>query len=89
MATTKITVTVPEELAEYIRTEVDAGRFDSVSAYITRAAEQMRDIDPLDVLIASMIAEGGPPDESHQAWVDDAMKKAELASGRRRHEHAA
>ena len=32
MATTKITVTVPEDLAAYIRERVAAGEFESISA---------------------------------------------------------
>ena len=79
MATTKITVTVPEELAAYIRERVAAGEFESVSAFMTRAAESMRDFDPLDLLIASMIAETGEPDERAEAWVRDAMAKARKA----------
>jgi Arc/MetJ-type ribon-helix-helix transcriptional regulator len=79
MATTKLTVTVPEELAAYIRERVAAGEFESVSAFITRAAESMRDYDPLDLLIASMIAETGEPDERAEAWVRDAMAKAQKA----------
>jgi len=79
MATIKITVTVPEELAAHIRSQVEAGRFDSVSAYITRAAESMRDFEPLDLLIASMIAENGEPGERAQAWVEDAMAMARQA----------
>jgi len=72
-------VTVPEELAAYIRSQVEAGRVDSVSAYITRAAESMRDFEPLDLLIASMIAETGEPGERAQAWVEEAMASARQA----------
>lgn len=79
MATTKLTVTVPEELAAYIRQQVDAGAFESVSAFVTRAAETMRDFEPLDLLIASMIAETGEPDEQADAWADEAMAKARRA----------
>ncbi len=42
MATTKITVTVPEELAAHIRREVDQGQYASVSAFVTRAVESMQ-----------------------------------------------
>jgi len=79
MATTKITVTVPEELATHIRREVEQGRYPSVSAFVTRAVESMRDFEPLDLLIASMIAETGQPDEGAQAWVEQAMEAARRA----------
>lgn len=89
MATTKITVTVPEELAAHIREEVAAGSYESISAYITRAAETMRDFQPLDLLIASMIAETGEPDSDSAAWVDKALKKANSAAGQHDAGHAA
>lgn len=79
MATVKVTVTIPEELAAYIRGQVEAGRVDSVSAYITRAAESLRDFEPLDLLIASMVAETGEPGERANAWVGAAMAAAEKA----------
>jgi Arc/MetJ-type ribon-helix-helix transcriptional regulator len=89
MATTKMTVTVPEELGAYIRERVAAGEFESVSAFITRAAENLRDFDPLDLLIASMIAETGEPDDQAEAWARDAMAKAQKALRARRGEQAA
>ncbi|MGH3769407.1 MAG: ribbon-helix-helix domain-containing protein [Pseudonocardiaceae bacterium] len=76
MVTTKITVTVPEELAAHIRQEVEQGRYASVSAFVTQAVASMRDFEPLDLLIASMIAEAGQPDEVAQAWVAQAMATA-------------
>ncbi|MGH3549629.1 MAG: ribbon-helix-helix domain-containing protein [Pseudonocardiaceae bacterium] len=79
MATTKITVTVPDELAAHIRREVEQGRYASVSAFVTRAVQSMRDFEPLDLLIASMIAETGQPDEVAQAWVEQAMVTARTA----------
>jgi Arc/MetJ-type ribon-helix-helix transcriptional regulator len=89
MATTKMTVTVPEELAAYIRDRVAAGEFESVSAFMTRAAESMRDFDPLDLLIASMIAETGEPDERAETWIKDAMAKARKALRAKPSERAA
>lgn len=89
MATTKMTVTVPEELAAYIREQVSAGEFESVSAFVTRAAESMRDFDPLDLLIASMIAETGEPGERAEAWAQDAMAKARKALRARHGQQAA
>jgi Arc/MetJ-type ribon-helix-helix transcriptional regulator len=80
MATTKLTVTVPESLAAYIRDRVAAGEFESISAFITRAAESLRDFEPLDLLIASMIAETGEPDAAAEKWVEAAMDVARRAS---------
>ncbi len=89
MATTKITVTVPEELVEYIRGEVAAGRSDSVSAFITRAADNLRNFDPLDLLIASLVAETGEPDESVEARLNAAEAAARQPRERQPGEHAA
>lgn len=80
MATIKITVTVPEGLAGYIRERVAAGEFDSISAFVTRAAENLRDFEPLDLLIASMVAETGEPDEQVESWVEAAMGVARRLS---------
>lgn len=80
MATTKITVTLPEDLAAYIRARVAAGEFESISAFVTRAGESLRDFEPLDLLIASMVAETGEPDEQAEAWVEAAMEIARRAS---------
>jgi Arc/MetJ-type ribon-helix-helix transcriptional regulator len=44
MATKKYTVTLPEELAEAIRTEVGSGGF---SRYVTQAIERQRERDRL------------------------------------------
>jgi Arc/MetJ-type ribon-helix-helix transcriptional regulator len=80
MTTTKITVTVPEELAAYIRQQVEAGAFESVSAFVTRAGESLRDFDPLDLLIASMVAETGEPDADAEAFARQALLKARKAA---------
>ncbi|MEU6374417.1 hypothetical protein [Streptomyces sp. NPDC046909] len=64
MATKKYTVTLPEELAEEIRSEVGAGNF---SAYVTRAIERQREQDRLGELVAWMQEEGGPLTEAEMA----------------------
>ncbi|MFG2561222.1 hypothetical protein [Streptomyces sp. NPDC048496] len=64
MATKKYTVTLPEELAEEIRSEVGPGAF---SAYVTRAIERQREHDRLGELVAWMQEEGGPLTEEEQA----------------------
>ncbi|MFJ1799159.1 hypothetical protein [Streptomyces sp. NPDC088180] len=63
MATKKYTVTLPEELAEEIRSEVGPGAF---SAYVTRAIERQREHDRLGELVAWMQEKGGPLTEDEQ-----------------------
>lgn len=74
-------MTLPEELAGYIRQQVREGRFESVSAFMAQATESMRDFEPLDLLVASMVAETGEPDERAEAWVESAMARARDAQG--------
>ena len=56
MATKKYTVTLPEELAEEIRTEVGAGGF---SRYVARAMEQQRERDHLHDFVGWWESEHG------------------------------
>ncbi|MGH3319443.1 MAG: hypothetical protein ACRDN9_04565 [Streptosporangiaceae bacterium] len=69
-------MTVPSELADYMKQRVEAGEFESVSAFVTRAGEAMRDFEPLDLFIASMVAETGEPDEGARAWAEEAIARA-------------
>ncbi|MFJ9886179.1 hypothetical protein ACIQRW_09970 [Streptomyces sp. NPDC091287] len=64
MATKKYTVTLPEELAEEIRSEVGPGAF---SAYVTRAIERQREHDRLGELVSWMQDKDGPLTEEEQA----------------------
>ncbi|WP_327369219.1 hypothetical protein [Streptomyces sp. NBC_01217] len=74
MATKKYTVTLPEELAEEIRSEVGSGAF---SAYVTRAIERQREHDRLGELVAWMQEKGGPPTEEEQAAAASEMRDIE------------
>ncbi|MDK0521392.1 hypothetical protein [Streptomyces sp. ML-6] len=74
MATKKYTVTLPEELAEEIRSEVGPGAF---SAYVTRAIERQREHDRLGELVAWMQEKGGPPTEEEQAAAAAEMRDIE------------
>ncbi|NEC86522.1 hypothetical protein G3I71_12005 [Streptomyces sp. SID12501] len=73
MATKKYTVTLPEELAEEIRSEVGPGEF---SAYVTRAIERQREQDRLGELVAWMQEEGGPLTEEELAAAEAELREA-------------
>lgn len=88
MASAKITMTLPEGARGGIRERVATGEFDSVSAFVARVAESMRDIELLDLLVAGMVAESGEPDEQAKAWVDAAIEKAGQARYRESPEDA-
>ncbi|MFF3406500.1 hypothetical protein ACFYW8_09860 [Streptomyces sp. NPDC002742] len=66
MATKKYTVTLPEELAEEIRSEVGPGGF---SAYVSQAIERQRERerDRLGELVVWMQEEGEPLAEEELA----------------------
>jgi Arc/MetJ-type ribon-helix-helix transcriptional regulator len=74
MATKKYTVTLPEELAEEIRSEVGPGAF---SAYVTRAIERQREHDRLGELVTWMQEEGGPLTEEEQSAAAAELREIE------------
>jgi Arc/MetJ-type ribon-helix-helix transcriptional regulator len=68
--TTKLAISLPDELAEQVRAAVRAGRAPSVSAYIASAIEALRDAPTLDQVLAEMEAEFGPIPAEVQAWAE-------------------
>jgi Arc/MetJ-type ribon-helix-helix transcriptional regulator len=68
--TTKIAVSLPDELVAAARRAVAEGRAASVSAYVAGAlARQLREED-LSATIAEMRAEHGVPSVEDYAWAD-------------------
>ncbi|MEV5201679.1 hypothetical protein [Streptomyces sp. NPDC053720] len=74
MATKKYTVTLPEELAEEIRSEVGPGAF---SAYVTRAIERQRERDRLGELVGQLEGEYGPVTEADLASAEAERREIE------------
>ncbi|WP_184080883.1 CopG family transcriptional regulator [Nocardiopsis mwathae] len=85
MATKKVTITIPEDLLEEIRAEVDER---GISAYFTEAVRQKRDRDLLAELFDWLQEEYGPVSESARAaaWAElaeiDAEHETRRASAR-------
>jgi Arc/MetJ-type ribon-helix-helix transcriptional regulator len=71
--TTKIAVSLPDELAERAREAVRDGRASSVSAYVAAAIAQAERTRGITELVADMRAEDGPPDEADYAWARRAL----------------
>ncbi|MGC1281500.1 MAG: hypothetical protein WA895_01090 [Streptosporangiaceae bacterium] len=71
--TTKLAVSLPDELAEQARQAVREGRAASVSAYIADAMAQSARTRSIARLVADMRAEDGPPDEEDYAWARRAL----------------
>ncbi|MFG3528951.1 hypothetical protein ACGF8B_19675 [Streptomyces sp. NPDC047917] len=74
MATKKYTVTLPEELAEEIRSEVGPGAF---SAYVTRAIERQRERDRLGELVGQLEGEYGPVTDADLAAAEVERREIE------------
>ncbi|MFJ8749612.1 hypothetical protein ACIREO_09780 [Streptomyces sp. NPDC102441] len=85
MATKKYTVTLPEELAEEIRSEVGPGAF---SAYVTHAIERQREQDRLGELVAWMQEKDGPLTEEEQAAASAEIREIERWFEERAHGEA-
>jgi Arc/MetJ-type ribon-helix-helix transcriptional regulator len=66
--TTKIAVSLPDELVDAARRAVTEGRSTSVSAFIATAIADKARFDDLEALLADMAAESGPPDEEDRLW---------------------
>ncbi|GAA1930002.1 hypothetical protein GCM10009837_64670 [Streptomyces durmitorensis] len=81
MATKKVTVTIPEDLLEEIRSEVDER---GISAYVTEALRAQRDRDQLRELSDWLQEEHGPvTDEERQQFAAE-LAEIEAEHARRR-----
>jgi Arc/MetJ-type ribon-helix-helix transcriptional regulator len=61
MTTSKIAVSLPDELVARARRAVARGRADSVSAYVAAALEEKVKLDDLAQLLSEMLEESGGP----------------------------
>jgi Arc/MetJ-type ribon-helix-helix transcriptional regulator len=80
MATKKYTVTLPEELAEEIRTQVGPGGF---SRYVTQAVERQRERERLHEAVDWWEAQHGPITEDELAEAETERKEIERAHAER------
>ncbi len=71
--TTKIAISLPDELVAAARRAVAEGHAPSVSAYVATAlARQVRQDDVVG-LVAEMRAEHGAPSAEDYAWADEVL----------------
>jgi Arc/MetJ-type ribon-helix-helix transcriptional regulator len=75
--TTKIAVSLPDELVAAARKAVAEGRAASVSAYVAEALERRRADEDLAALLDDLDAEYGAPSAEHNAWARRALGLAE------------
>ena len=71
--TTKIAVSLPDELVAAARQAVAEGRAASVSAYVAEALAERRADEDLARLLDEMDAVHGPPAAEHFAWARRAL----------------
>jgi Arc/MetJ-type ribon-helix-helix transcriptional regulator len=66
----KLTISVPDDVADEVRAAVRAGHAPSVSGYLVAAVEHYRQSMTLDEWLDQMDAELGPPSAAAFARVD-------------------
>jgi len=65
--TTKIAISLPDELVERARHAVETGKAASVSAYFAQAATRMAREDELAALLDELDRDYGPPSDADYA----------------------
>ncbi len=81
--TTKVTVSLPDELVAEATKAVEAGRAASFSAYVAAALAGQREQDTLTQLVSDMIAEDGEPSAQDYAFADAVLGLAPVDSRKR------
>jgi hypothetical protein len=71
--TTKIAISLPDELAEAVRRAVTEDRAPSVSAYIADMIRERERAQGLAALLDEWDAELGPPTAEDYAWADEQL----------------
>lgn len=73
--TTKITVSLPDELVEDARRAVKRGDAASVSAYVAAAMRSVRPKLPAKEVFDAWWAESGPPSVEDYAWAEEQLAR--------------
>jgi antitoxin ParD1/3/4 len=71
--TTKIAISLPDEVVSAARRAVADGRATSVSAYIAVTLAQRQEYEDLAALLADMAAESGSPSAEDRSWARAAL----------------
>jgi Arc/MetJ-type ribon-helix-helix transcriptional regulator len=78
MTTTKVTLTIPTDVLQSAKRQVQEGRAKSLSALVSEALDEKLRRAELDRILGAMDAEHGSPDREARAWARRA-----LSAGRR------
>ncbi|MBC8091737.1 MAG: hypothetical protein H7Y15_07345 [Pseudonocardia sp.] len=73
MTTTRITISIPEQIAAKAQRAVDAGEAESVSGYFSGLAEREPDWAAARVVLDEMIEEAGGLTEEDRRWAREAL----------------
>ncbi|RYC10488.1 CopG family transcriptional regulator [Nocardioides zhouii] len=76
----RITVSLPEDLVEAAIAAVASGQAPSVSAYVAGALREKADRESVAEVLAEWLVEAGPLSVEDEAWVQDALSKAQLGT---------
>jgi Arc/MetJ-type ribon-helix-helix transcriptional regulator len=71
--TTKIAISLPDEVVSAARRAVADGRASSVSAYIAVTLAERQDYEDIAALLADMAAESGSPSIEDRRWARAAL----------------
>jgi len=71
--TTKIAVSLPDELVAAARQAVAAGHAASVSGFVAHAIEEHGRYEQLAALLSEMAIEAGTPTEGDRLWAREAL----------------
>lgn len=72
---TRVTVTVPDEVLEVARRDVDRGFAPSLSAWVTDAAEAKARRESLEQVLDSLLAaSGGPLTKDEESWARSQLR---------------
>lgn len=71
--TTKLAISLPDELVAAARLAVERGESPSVSAYVAETIRRHGQHGDLAALLADMAAETGPPSPEDRAWARAAL----------------
>lgn len=77
---TRITVSLPDDLVMAATSAVAAGQAASVSAYVAMALREQAERESVADVLAEWLAEAGPLSEEENAWVETALARAGLES---------
>jgi Arc/MetJ-type ribon-helix-helix transcriptional regulator len=86
MATTKITITLPDDQLEEIRALVASGAAANISAFVKRAVDvALKDAAGWrEMLELSLEQTGGPMTDQERAWADSILDSGKGKSTRKR-----